>query len=140
MAELKTKKTAADVKGFLAGIADEQQCADATKVVKLMQKLTGAKPVLWGPSIVGFGDYRYVYDSGREMDWFVVGFSPRKAALTFYGMAGEAELLKTLGKHKTGKGCVYIKKLEDVDLAVLGELIKRSMARAEETTKKRKEK
>jgi hypothetical protein len=132
MAELKTKKTAADVKAFLAGLADEQQSADATKVVKLMQKLTGAKPAMWGPSIIGFGHYRYVYDSGREMDWFKIGFAPRKGQLVLYGMGGsEPAQLKKLGKHKTGKGCLYIKKLDDVDIAALTELIQSSLDRLE---------
>jgi hypothetical protein len=130
MAELKTKKTAADVKTFLAGLADEQQREDATKVAKLMQKLTGAKPAMWGPSIVGFGHYRYVYDSGREMDWFKIGFAPRKGQLVLYGMGGsEAVQLKKLGKHKTGKGCLYIKKLADVDIAALTDLIQSSLDR-----------
>lgn len=138
MAELKTKKTNADVKAFLGGIANEQQREDATKVMKLMQKITGDKPAMWGPSIVGFGHYRYVYDSGRENDWFQVGFSPRKAALTLYGMGGwEEELLDKLGKHKTGKGCLYIKKLEEVDLSVLEQLIRRSMVRLEAATRER---
>src|SRR5262245_2133923 len=130
MAELKTKKTNADVKAFLAEIANEQQREDATKVMKLMQKVTGDKPAMWGPSIVGFGHYHYVYDSGRENDWFQVGFSPRKAALTLYGLGGwDQELLEELGKCKTGKGCLYIKKLADVNLGILEKLIRGSMKR-----------
>jgi Domain of unknown function (DU1801) len=138
VAELKTKKTAVDVKTFLAGIADEQQRADAAKLAKLMQKATKAKPAMWGPSIVGFGNYRYVYDNGREMDWFIVGFAPRKGNLTIYGVKMEDDALAQLGKHKASKGCLHIKKMADVDVGVLGEMIGRSVTRAKETSAERK--
>jgi hypothetical protein len=138
VAELKTKKTDVDVKAFLAGIADEQQREDATKLAKLMQKVTKAKPAMWGPSIVGFGSYRYVYDNGREMDWFIVGFAPRKGNLTIYGVKIDDGALKDLGKHKASKGCLHIKKMDDVDVDVLSEMIQRSVTRARETSEKRK--
>ena len=96
----------------------------------MMKKATKAQPKMWGPSIVGFGDYRYKYESGREGDWFRAGFSPRKNALTLYVMSGfpkHAELMSKLGKHKTGKGCLYIKQLADVDMRVLEQLIERSV-------------
>lgn len=139
MAELKTKKTDIDAKTFLESLADEQQRADALQVMKLMQKATGAKPAMWGPSIVGFGNYRYVYPNGREMDWFLVGFSPRKGNLTLYlgDMKGKAAQLKALGKHKTGKGCLYIKRLEDVDQAVLAGLVNDSVAARKASEKSR---
>jgi Domain of unknown function (DU1801) len=96
----------------------------------MMNKATKAQPKMWGPSIVGFGDYRYKYESGREGDWFRAGFSPRKNALTLYVMSGvpkHAELMSKLGKHKTGKGCLYIKQLAEVDMRVLEQLIERSV-------------
>jgi hypothetical protein len=136
MAELKTKKTEVDAKSFLANIADEQQRADATKLAKLMQKVTKAKPVMWGPSIVGFGNYRYVYDNGREMDWFIVGFAPRKGNLTIYGVKLDDDALEGLGKHKASKGCLHIKKMDDVDLDVLSGMIQASVTRATEKRKK----
>lgn len=131
MAELKTKKTEQSVEDFLNAIADEQTRQDCFAIVKLMQKATKAKPKMWGPAIVGFGDYHYKYESGRENDWFLVGFSPRKQNLSLYIMAGFErydELMQKLGKHKTGKSCLYIKKLADVDQKVLKELIEQSVA------------
>jgi hypothetical protein len=131
MAENKTKQTAVSVAAYLGALTDETKRADALVLVKLMQSATGEEPKMWGPSIVGFGSYHYTYDSGREGDMPVVGFSPRKPATVLYGMraAGNAEaLLARLGKHTTGKGCVYIKKLSDVDLKVLKELIVKSVA------------
>ena len=107
MAELKTKATTASVSDFLADIDDEERRKDCLAVSKLMQKATGAKPRMWGPAIVGFGDRRLKYDSGRELDWFVIGFSPRKRDLTLYNALGSSRrdaLLKSLGKHTTGKG------------------------------------
>jgi hypothetical protein len=130
MAELKTKATTASVSDFLAAIDDDERRKDCTAVSKLMQKATGAKPRMWGPSIVGFGDRRLKYDSGRELDWFVIGFSPRKRDLTLYNALGSPRrdaLLKSLGKHTTGKGCLYIKRLADVDLDVLKTLIEDSV-------------
>jgi hypothetical protein len=141
MAELKTKATNASVDKFLASVKDEQRRKDCLTIVDLMRKVTKAEPKMWGSSIVGFGDYRYVYDSGRELDWFLTGFSPRKEALTLYLMPGSVEYsaaLKTLGKHKTGKGCLYIKKLDDVDQGSLKTLVQESVKKAKEFAKERK--
>ena len=126
MAELKTKKTAASVEGFLKKVADPQQRADAFEVLKLMKSVTKMKPKMWGPSIVGFGEYHYKYASGHEGDCALTGFSPRKGALTLYIMPGferYQDLMKKLGKYKTGVSCLYIKRLADVDQNVLSELI-----------------
>jgi len=104
--------------------------------LKIMKKATRSEPKMWGPSIVGFGDHHYVYKSGREGDWFLAGFSPRVQTLTLYMMGGsDQELLKKLGKYKTGKGCLYINKLEDVDLKVLNELIATSVRQAKADAK-----
>lgn len=130
MAELKTKPNDASVADFLAAVADEEKRADCQQLVKLMQSVTRAKPKLWGSSLVGFGSYRCRYPSGRECDWFLAGFSPRKHSLSIYIMAGLErynDLLARLGKHKTGKSCLYIKKLSDVDTSVLRDLITRSV-------------
>lgn len=130
MAELKTKKTSASVSAFLDSVADESVRKDCRTLVQMMKKATKSQPKMWGPSIVGFGDYRYKYETGREGDWFRAGFSPRKSALTLYVMSGfpkHAELMSKLGKHKTGKGCLYIKQLADVDMKVLEQLIERSV-------------
>ncbi len=130
MAEAKTQPTKASVAAFLAAIPDAQRRKDCKAVAKLMQEATGAKPVLWGTNIVGFGAYRYQYASGREGDWPVAAFSPRKGDLTLYIMPGFepfADLMARLGKHKTGRSCLYLKRLEDVDLAVLKELIGKSV-------------
>ena len=118
MAENKTRKTKASVTEFINGIADQSRRKDCRAVLKLMKVATGAPARMWGPSIVGFGDWRYKYDSGREGDWFLAGFSPRKDSLTLYLMPSlhaHAARLKKLGKHKTGKSCLYIKRLSDVD-------------------------
>ena len=124
MAELKTQVTKASVAKFLEGIKDEKKRHDCYEIIKLMKKATRAEPKMWGPSIIGFGDHHYVYESGREIDWFLAGFSPRAQNLTLYMMGGlEPDTLKKLGKFKTGKGCLYINKLEDVDLKVLNQLI-----------------
>lgn len=131
MAENKTQKTGASVSKFLASIKDETRRKDSAAVASLMKKVTGLKAEMWGPAIVGFGRYHYKYDSGREGDMPVVGFSPRKEALTLYlmtGFSGFDKLFAKLGKHKTSKACLYIKRLEDVDKAVLEELIARSVA------------
>ncbi len=135
MAENKTKPTVVSVPAFLDACADEARRADAKALAKLMQKVTGDKPKMWGPSIVGFGSYHYVYESGREGDMPIVGFSPRKAANVLYGtigFAGAEALLAKLGKHTTGKGCLYIKKLADVDLKVLEALVKKAVAATRE--------
>ncbi len=131
MVELKTKENKASVTGFLRGIQDPQRREDCRTVLELMKEVTGSQPKMWGNSIVGFGSYHYKYASGREGDWFVTGFSPRKANLTLYIMAGFSrykELLAKLGKHKTGKSCLYIKRLADVDLAILRQLVEDSVA------------
>lgn len=121
-AELKTQKTDASVEDFLNSIADEARRQDCFTVLELMKKATKAEPKMWGSSIVGLGDFPYKYASGREGDWFQMGFSPRKDNLTLYFMPGlheHTESLAQLGKYKTGKSCLYIKSLSDVDLKVL---------------------
>jgi len=130
MAELKTKKTDASVEKFLNGVADEQRRKDSFAILEIMKKATKAEPAMGAPSIIGFGQRLYKYPSGRELDWFLLGFSPRKQDLTLYIMMGierYPELMKKLGKYKTGKSCLYIKKLEDVNLPTLKELIKQSL-------------
>lgn len=132
MAKLKTQPTEASVDSFLNGIADVQQRADAFRMLEIMKEITGKPPKMWGSTMVGFGEYHYVYPSGHEGDTFLTGFSPRKGALTVYFMAGLQERfaaqLQKLGKFKTGKGCLYIKKLEDVDHAVLRDMIRSNVA------------
>jgi hypothetical protein len=127
MAENKTKPTKLSVTAFVNAIADPARRADAKALVKLLQRATGEKPQMWGASIIGFGSYHYKYESGREGDMPVVGFSPRKSATVLYGVAGARELLPTLGKHTTGKGCLYIKKLGDVDQTVLEAMVVKSV-------------
>ena len=128
MADNKTKPTKLSVVEFVDAVADETRRADAKTLVKLMRSATGEKPAMWGPAIIGFGSSHYKYESGREGDMPLVGFSPRKAATVLYGLTGpDSEvLLAKLGKHTTGKGCLYIKKLADVDPKVLGALIAKS--------------
>ena len=131
MAENKTKPTKLSVAAFIDALTDQTRRADAKALVKLMQSATGEKPKMWGPSIIGFGSYHYTYESGREGDMPVVGFSPRKAATVLYGVTGfggSEALLAKLGKHTTGKGCLYIKKLADVDQKVLEALVVKSVA------------
>jgi hypothetical protein len=130
MAELKTKETNASVADFLNAIADEKIREDCKKIAELMEKATGAKPKMWGDSIVGFGKRTLNYSTGQEVDWLEVGFAPRKANLTLYLAVSEgisSELLGNLGKHKTGKGCLYFKRLSDVDEKVLERLIEKSV-------------
>jgi uncharacterized membrane protein YedE/YeeE len=130
--KLKTQPNDASVASFLDGIADERRRKDAFAVLAMMKKLTKAEPRMWGGSIVGFGSGHYQYASGRGGDWFLIGFSPRKAALVLYfmtGLAPHASLLKSLGKHKTGKGCLYIQSLEDIDQPTLVALMQESLAR-----------
>jgi hypothetical protein len=133
VSDLKTRPTKESVQAFLKSIEDPDRRRDCRTVMKIMKEATGARPKMWGPSIVGYGSYHYKYASGREGDWFLTGFSPRKQNLTLYmglqGFEGNEALLKKLGKHKTGKSCVYVKKLEDVDLDVLQELIHRAVER-----------
>lgn len=129
MAELKTKKTEASVEKFINSVPDEQKRKDAFIILEMMKKASGEEPKMWGSSIIGFGNIRLKYDSGRELDWMRMGFSPRKQNLTFYiGIGGGnfEPLLKKLGKYKTGKGCLYINRLADVDTKVLLEMIKKS--------------
>ena len=131
MAENKTKPTKLSVAAFIDAVADQTKRADAKTIVKLMQSAAGEKPKMWGPSIIGFGSYHYKYDSGREGDMPLIGFSPRKPATVLYGMTGFSDseaLLAKLGKHTTGKGCLYIKKLADVDEKVLEAMIVKSVA------------
>ncbi len=131
MAELKTQPNAASVEAFLDGVTDETKRDDCYALMDLMRGVTGEEPKMWGGSIVGFGSYHYKYASGREGDWFLTGFSPRKQNLTLYIMSGFSrhdELMAKLGKHKTGKSCLYVKKLADVDGEVLHELVERSVA------------
>jgi hypothetical protein len=130
MAEQKTKPTQLSVTAFLNGSGDNAAQQDYLVLVKLMEKITGASAVMWGSSIVGFGSYHYKYESGHEWDICLTGFSPRKANISLYVLAGaprQDELLKQLGKHKAGKGCLYVKKLADINLEVLELLIKSSV-------------
>ncbi len=132
MAELKTKPTKASVESFLKKVTDDARRQDCQAVTELMKEVTGAPPEMWGPSIVGFGRYRYKYPTGREGEWMLMGFSPRKTDLTLYILPGVhefQELLPKLGKIKTGKACLYIKKLEDVDLKVLRKILKQALQR-----------
>jgi len=130
MAELKTKATDESVTAFLNKVSDKGRRDDCFAVLEIMKDVTGEEPKMWGPSIVGFGRYHYKYESGREGEWMITGFSPRKGDLTLYIMAGfdaVPDLMKKLGKVKTGKSCLYIKKLEDIDSAVLRQLVKQSV-------------
>jgi hypothetical protein len=135
MSDLKTRPTNASVKKFLDGV-DPKRRDDCLALVDIMQKITGEKPRMWGPSIVGFGSYHYTYASGREGDWPLCGFSPRKQNLTLYIMTGFSkydELLENLGKHSTGVSCLYIKRLDDVHVPTLKKLIKSSVAHVRRT-------
>jgi len=125
MAELKTKKNDKDVADFINTIKDKEKKADALVLLHIMKEVTGEEPVMWGDNIVGFGTYHYKYDSGREGDWFMMGFSPRKQNLAIYLIYGIEKLkgLEMLGKYKAGKACLYIKRLRDVDENVLKSLI-----------------
>lgn len=137
MAENKTQPTDASVDEFLDAVENDRRRADAKQVLELMRAVTGEEPVMWGSSIVGFGEYHYRYESGREGDFFLAGFSPRKANLVLYIMSGfrrHAELMKRLGKHRTGSSCLYINKLDDVDLDVLRELVGRSVEHVEQNS------
>lgn len=133
MAELRTRQTGADVTAFLNSVADEQQRQDAFALLKLMRQVTRLEPKLWGSSIVGFGRYHYKYASGHEGDTCLVGFSPRKQNLTLYLTPGPdhyRDFLETLGKHKTGKGCLYLKRLDDVHLPTLKAIVRESVRAA----------
>ncbi len=131
MAELKTKPTKQSVKDFVDAVKDEQQRKDCRTVSRIMKRVTRANPKMWGSGMVGFGSYHYKYASGREGDWFLTGFAPRKQNLTLYIMSGfkkYSALLKKLGKHKIGESCLYVKRLDDVDMDVLAQLIEESVA------------
>ena len=130
MSDLKTGKNDSNVIDFINGIEDEQKRRDCHEVMQIMKEVTGKEPEMWGNSIVGFGSYHYKYESGREGDWFLTGFSPRKQNLSLYIMAGFSQyesLLADLGKHKTGKSCLYIKRLQDVNLDILRKMIDSSV-------------
>jgi hypothetical protein len=130
MAENKTTRTGNSVEEFLASVPEPRQ-SDAREVDALLTGVTGLPAALWGPSILGYGQRHLVYESGRELDWFEIGFSPRKASTTLYlteGFDGYDELLGRLGKHSTGKSCLYIKRLDDLDRDVLKELATRSVS------------
>jgi len=132
MAELKTKKNNQSVEQFLNSIKDGQKRSDSLAIIEMMKKTSKAEPKMWGSRIVGFGDVRLKYESGRELDWFTIGFSPRKQALTLYGLLSSNKapaFLKKLGKYKTGKGCLYIKKLDDVNQTVLMQLMQSASAK-----------
>ena len=131
MAELKTKLNDKSVEDFLNTVEDEQKRKDSFELLKIMQEISGEPAKMWGSAIVGFGSYHYVYASGREGDWMLSGFSPRKASITLYLMAGFDQMgdeLASLGKHKVGKGCLYVKSLSDIDEKVLRKMIKKSIA------------
>lgn len=131
MAELKTQRTRASVAQFLAGVADEQRRADSKRLAKLLRSATGETARMWGPAIVGYGSHTLRYASGRTLDWMLVGFSPRKQALVLYisGLSKLGDLLAGLGPHKrSGGGCLYVKRLADLDEKVLVALVKRSVA------------
>ena len=130
MAALKTQKTQASVDDFLATVKDAEMRSDCRKLIASMQDASGEQACMWGQSMVGFGSYQYRYASGREGDWFLVGFAPRKRELSIYIMPGFAaydDLLQQLGKYKTGKSCLYIRRLSDIDIAVLQQLIETSV-------------
>ena len=131
MAESKTRPTDASVSAHLEGVADPARRADCRKLVAMMTRVTGQRPRMWGPSIIGFGAYHYRYDSGREGDAPLAGFAVRKTDFSIYIVAGfesSPELLAQLGKHKAAKACLYIKRLADIDLAILEDLVARSVA------------
>ncbi len=137
MAEMKTKKSSEDVETFLDGIEDPVRQADARVVCDLMAKASKAPPVMWGSAIVGFGHRRLRYPDGREIDWMLIAFSPRKANTTLYlsgGLEEYADLLADLGKHTSGKSCLYVKKLSDVDIKVLTRIVQRSVKHARDTS------
>jgi hypothetical protein len=136
VAENKTKPSEQSVQEFLDAIPDEKKRQDSYAILDLMQQVTGQEPQMWGESIVGFGRYHYRYESGREGDSPLTGFSPRKQALTLYIMSGFERyegLLERLGKYKTGKACLYVKKVEDIDLETLEELLRQSVQHVKET-------
>jgi hypothetical protein len=129
MAELKTKQTSASVEKFIKTVADKQKQQDCRTIIDLMQTATKAPPKMWGSAIIGFGSVHLKYESGRELDWFWIGFSPRKQNLALYlsgGIEPHAALLKKLGKYTTGKGCLHINTLDDVDMPILKRIIQQT--------------
>jgi hypothetical protein len=129
MAELKTKKTELSVQSFIKKIPEDWKRKDALVILDLMEKATKAKAAMWGTAIIGFGENHLKYESGRELDWFIMGFSPRKQNFALYISAAvnQKELLKKLGKYKTGKGCLYVNKLDEINLSVLKEIISKGL-------------
>jgi hypothetical protein len=137
MADLKTRPTGLSVSAFINAIEDGRTRRDCQLLAKMMAEATGSRPKMWGPSIVGFGSYHYRYASGKEAEWPLTGFSPRKQNLTLYimsGFEGYEDLLARLGKHKTGKACLYVRSLDDLDLAVLKRLIRASVRHMEKSS------
>jgi len=140
VAEQKTKPTDASVEKYFENIPDETRREDCRQVARIMEEITGEKPVMWGPSIVGFGTQHYKYASGHEGDWPIAAFSPRKKDLTIYLLPGPSqfpELMAKLGKHSTGKSCLYIKRLSDVHVPTLKKLIRASVKTMDRMTKKK---
>jgi hypothetical protein len=136
MPEQKTSPNQQSVATFLDGVPDEQKRRDCYTIVEIMHRVTGEEPTMWGPSMVGFGSYHYIYPSGHSGDSFISGFSPRKQNLTLYIQGGfdqYDDLLSRLGKHSTGKACLYVKRLGDIDMTVLEELITRSVEHMRKT-------
>ena len=136
MTQLKTQPNEQNVTEFLTRVEDDTKRTDSFAILELMKEVTGEEPIMWGDSIVGFGTYRYKYASGREAEWFLTGFSPRVQNLTLYIMDGFEEydeLLGKLGKHSTGKSCLYVKRLENIDLDVLKEMIEKSVTHMQAT-------
>lgn len=133
MSKNKTTPNDNNVEAFLNNVENEQRRNDSFKVLKIMEEVTGEKPIMWGNSIIGFGSYHYKYESGREGDFMLTGFSPRKTSLTIYCMTGfNDDVMKNLGKYKTGKSCLYVKKLSDINEDVLKDLIRKSINRLKE--------
>lgn len=130
MSENKTQPTEQSVKSFINSLDDEQKIADSNALIDLMKEVTGCEPKMWGPSIIGFDQYHYKYESGREGNFLKIGFSPRKREFSIYLMCSfdkNEELMKKLGKHRTGKSCLYVKRLEDINMDVLRELVLESV-------------
>lgn len=138
MADLKTKPTDQKVEDYLNAITHEQRAKDCREIHRIMQEVTGAPGTMWGTSIIGYGSYHYKYESGREGDWMLVGFSNRKQSISLYIMSGfknYEDLLSRLGKYKTGKSCLYINKLEDIDVDILQEMIASSIKKVQQKYK-----
>lgn len=131
MSENRTRPTEQSVAEYVENLPDERRREESGRLIEIMQRATGSEPVLWGSSIIGFGRYRYTYDSGRSGEWALVGFAPRKGKLSIYlmdGFEGREELLEELGPHSTGKSCLYVTRLERVDEQVLERLVEASVA------------